>query len=316
MTAPLTVGTLYEALRQRLHLEWIAGRLGSAHEVELEKGQHSGSSLAGHLNFVRPCQVPVLGKTELAYLDALETDPRREAIDRLVGRPSQIVIIGNGLAAPDDLRKRAEAAGIPLLLSPLDSQDIVADLQYYLSHHFAEKTTLHGVFMEVMGIGVLITGDASIGKSELALELVSRGHRLIADDSPVFARIAPDLLNGTCPEVLRDFLEVRGLGILNIRAMFGDSAIKQSKHMRLIIHLAHMTDQELSANRSPERQSRNLRRSRPWPCPQVTPCPVGPPGATSRCLVEVAARNHMLYLKGYDASRRFIDRQQAQIKHS
>jgi HPr kinase/phosphorylase len=230
-----------------------------------------------------------------------------------VGRPSQIVIIGNGLAAPDDLRKRAEAAGIPLLLSPLDSQDIVADLQYYLSHHFAEKTTLHGVFMEVMGIGVLITGDASIGKSELALELVSRGHRLIADDSPVFARIAPDLLNGTCPEVLRDFLEVRGLGILNIRAMFGDSAIKQSKHMRLIIHLAQMTDQELSAI-DRLKGSRETCDVLGVAVPQVT-LPVGP-GRNLAVLVEVAARNHMLFLKGYDASRRFIDRQQAQIKHS
>ena len=210
MTAPLTVGTLYEALRPRLHLEWIAGRLGGAHEIDLEKDQHSGSSLAGPLNFVRPCQVPVLGRTELAYLDGLESNSRRDAIDRLVDKPSEIVIIGDGLAAPDDLRKRAEAAGVPLFQSQLDSQDIVTDLQYYLSHHFAEKTTLHGVFMEVMGIGVLITGDASIGKSELALELVSRGHRLIADDSPVFARIAPDLVNGTCPEVLRDFLEVLG----------------------------------------------------------------------------------------------------------
>jgi HPr kinase/phosphorylase len=313
MTAPLTVGTLYEALRPRLHLEWIAGRLGGAHEVDLEQGQHSGSSLAGPLNFVRPCQVPVLGRTELAYLDALESNSRRDAIDRLVDKPSEIVIIGDGQTAPGDLRKRAEAAGVPLFQSQLDSQDIVTDLQYYLSHHFAEKTTIHGVFMEVMGIGVLITGDASIGKSELALELVSRGHRLIADDSPVFARIAPDLVNGTCPEVLRDFLEVRGLGILNIRAMFGDSAIKQSKYMRLIIHLAQMSDEELSAidRLKGSRESCDVLGVA---VPQVT-LPVGP-GRNLAVLVEVAARNHMLYLKGYDASRTFVDRQQAQIKRN
>lgn len=313
MTARLTVGALYEALYQKLHLEWVAGRLGSAHELELPRDQHSGASLVGHLNFIRPYLVQVIGNTELAYLDSLEEAGRREAIDKLIRQSPGAIIIADGLAPPDDIRKRTEAAAIPLFRSGLTNHELVSDLQYHLSHYFAEKQTLHGVFLEVAGIGLLVTGDASAGKSELALELISRGHRLIADDSPEFARIAPDLVSGTCPEVLQDFLEVRGLGIINVRTMFGDSAIKQSKYLRMIIHLAQMTDEELgSIDRL--KGSRETRDILGVPIPQVT-LPVGP-GRNLAVLVEVAARNHILYLKGYDASVVFIERQQSRIIRS
>jgi len=313
MTARLTVGALYEALYQKLHLEWVAGRLGSAHELELPKGQHSGASLVGHLNFVRPYLVQVIGNTEIAYLDNLSAETRREAIDKLVRQSSGAIIVADGLVPPDDIRKRTEAASIPLFRSGLTNHDIVSDLQYHLSHYFAEKLTLHGVFLEVAGIGLLVTGDASAGKSELALELISRGHRLIADDSPEFARIAPDLVTGACPEILQDFLEVRGLGIINIRSMFGDSAIKQSKYLRLIIHLAQMSDDELNTI-DRLKGSRETRDILGVPVPQVT-LPVGP-GRNLAVLVEVAARNYILYLKGYDASRVFIERQQSRITHN
>ena len=198
---------------------------------------------------------------------------------------------------------------VPLLSCQLNSQDTIRKLQYYLANYFAEKITLHGVFMEVMGTGVLIMGESSIGKSELALELLTRGHRLIADDATEFARIAPDTLNGTCPEMLRDFLEVRGLGILDVRAMFGDSAIKQNRNLRLIIVLQ---DLEEATEIDRLHGSRQLRTIQDVDIPEVT-LPVAP-GRNLAVLLEAAVRNHILMAKGYDASAAFIERQKQRLE--
>ncbi|PPT17088.1 HPr kinase/phosphorylase, partial [Xanthomonas arboricola] len=121
--------------------------------------------------------------------------------------------------------------------SPKRGHELLNHLSYHLARTLAPRVTLHGVFMEIYSIGVLITGEAGSGKSELALELLSRGHRLVADDAPEFTQIAPDVLDGTCPELLQDLLEVRGLGVLNVRDMFGDTAVKKNKYLRLIVHL-------------------------------------------------------------------------------
>ena len=178
-------------------------------------------------------------------------------------------------------------------------------MQHYLTNYFADKITLHGVFMEVMGTGVLITGDSSIGKSELALELITRGHRLIADDATEFSRVSPDTLLGSCPEMLRDFLEVRGLGILNIRAMFGSRAIKQHRNLRLIIVLQQLADAtKMDRLHGSKIQEVNI--------PEIT-LPVWP-GRNLAVLLEAAVRNHILNTKGYDASKAFIDRQKRRLE--
>ena len=181
------------------------------------------------------------------------------------------------------------------------------NLQDFASINLPDKFVLHGVFLEVLGMGVLLTGDPAVGKSELALDLIARGNRLIADDATEFTRIAPEVISGACPPLLSEFLEVRGLGILNIRAMFGDSAIKQSKYLRLIVHLKRMTDAELSTMErlSPMQDVRDVLGVL---IPQVT-IPVAP-GRNLGILVEAAVRNHMLKLKGYDANDVFIERQQ------
>jgi HPr kinase/phosphorylase len=163
--------------------------------------------------------------------------------------------------------------------------------------------------MEVMGTGVLITGPSSIGKSELALELLSRGHRLIADDATEFARRAPDILNGTCPEMLRDFLEVRGLGILNVRAMFGDSAIKRNRNLRLIVKLQEMEEAEEMDRLHGSKRMHNIQEVE---IPEIT-LPVGP-GRNLAVLLEAAVRNHILNTKGYDASQAFIERQKRRLE--
>ena len=190
------------------------------------------------------------------------------------------------------------------------SQRALDNLQYFGSLFLARKTTLHGVFLEVLGMGVLLTGDPAVGKSELALDLITRGSRLVADDAPEFTRIAPDIISGTCPPLLREFLEVRGLGILNIRAMFGDSAIKRTKYLRLIVHLKRMSSEQISGmdRLSGAHTNRDVLGVS---VPQVT-VPVAP-GRNLAVLVESAVRNHLLRLKGYDATEVLIERQQQAI---
>ena len=164
--------------------------------------------------------------------------------------------------------------------------------------------------MEIMSIGVLITGPSGIGKSELALDLITRGHRLVADDAPQFSRIAPDIINGTCPEALIDFLEVRGLGIINIRKLYGNTAIKSNKYLRLIVRLEPMSEEQMLKLDRLE-GSHRLLKVLDIDVPEIT-LPVAP-GRNLAILLEAAARNHGLRLGGYNASEAFITNQQEMI---
>ncbi len=311
MITTLVISTLFHDLEEKLGLTWIYGAENASHEVHSSKYPLQDISLAGQLNLINQHRVQVLGMQELDYLDKLGRNSRNDALSQLYSGQTRLVIISGKRDAPADLIAAALAAGTPLLSSQLNSQDTIQNLQYYLTNYFVEKITLHGVFMEVMGTGVLITGESSIGKSELALELLSRGHRLIADDATEFARIAPDTLNGTCPEMLRDFLEVRGLGILNVRAMFGDSSIKQSRNLRLIIVLQDIEDAK-KVDRL--HGSRHLRTIQDVEIPEVT-LPVGP-GRNLAVLLEAAVRNHILISKGYVASEAFIERQKQRLEQA
>jgi HPr kinase/phosphorylase len=254
-------------------------------------------------------RVQVLGSKELDYLDSLRKNSRKDTISQLFSGQTTLVVIAKGMAPPADLEAAASTSKTPLLSSELSGQDVIANLQHYLTNYFADKITLHGVFMEVLGTGVLITGDSSIGKSELALELLTRGHRLIADDATEFSRVSPDTLLGSCPEMLRDFLEVRGLGILNVRAMFGASAIKQHRNLRLIVVLQ---DIEEASKMDRLHGSKRMRNIQDVDIPEIT-LPVGP-GRNLAVLLEVAVRNYILSSKGYDASQAFIERQKRRLE--
>ncbi|HHJ14931.1 MAG TPA: HPr(Ser) kinase/phosphatase [Gammaproteobacteria bacterium] len=302
-----SVGTLFATLRDKLALDWVVGHRTAEnrpiHDVDPDNAK---SALVGHLNLIHPNRIQVLGATEIQYLNRLSDSSRRDLVEQLFDGNTDLIVIGNGQEVPDDLRQRAEASGTPVLRSSQPTAKLVSYLQYYLTNLFAERITLHGVFMEVFSLGMLITGDPSVGKSELALELVARGHRLVADDAPEFYRTAPDTLNGRCPEVLRDFLEVRGIGILNVRAMFGDSAIKQSRNLRLILRLVPMTEEQMRAI-DRLHGARSTRTILGVDIPEIT-LPVAP-GRSLAVLAEAAARNHTLWLKGFDAAALFMERQ-------
>jgi HPr kinase/phosphorylase len=306
----IRVKDLYEALHERLRLNWVAGEAGATSALLSADSDASTGIIAGPLNYIHPNRVQVIGPAEEDYLDSLRSPNRQQALQQLLADQPALVILVNGIDGPPELPGMADDAGIALMRSPLPDNQVLDNLQYYASLFLSEKTTLHGVFLEVLGMGVLLTGDPAVGKSELALDLITRGSRLVADDAPEFTRIAPDIISGTCPPLLREFLEVRGLGILNIRAMFGDSSIKRVKYLRLIVQLRRMSADQISGmdRLSGAHANRDVLGVS---IPQVT-VPVAP-GRNLSVLVESAVRNHLLRLKGYDATEVLIERQQQAI---
>lgn len=310
MPHSIRVRDLYDALRERLRLTWIAGKSGADSPLLAEESDTSTGIIAGPLNYIHPNRVQVIGLAEESYLNSLPPANRQQALEQLFTEQPALVVLVNDIAGPHELPELAEEARVALMRSPLPDSQVLDNLQYYASLFLSEKTTLHGVFLEVLGMGVLLTGDPAVGKSELALDLITRGSRLVADDAPEFTRIAPDIISGTCPPLLREFLEVRGLGILNIRAMFGDSSIKRTKYLRLIVHLKRMSAEQISSmdRLSGAHANRDVLGVS---IPQVT-VPVAP-GRNLAVLVESAVRNHLLRLKGYDATEVLIERQQQAI---
>jgi HPr kinase/phosphorylase len=331
---PLSIEDLFREYSNKLQLQWIAGQGGKNREIlpETTSGEShaeaaskldltdeialaalvpTGRSFVGYLNLIHPHQIQILGNTELSYIENLRDTTRDDAIRQLFAHDPACILLAEGREIPTYLKQKCDELGVPMLASPLSSGQLTESIHYYLSNLFAENLTFHGVFMEVMAIGVLITGPSGIGKSELALELVTRGHRLIADDAPQFSRIAPDIINGTCPETLRDYLEVRGMGIINIRKLYGDSSIKQNKYLRLIVRLERMSKKQLLHLDRLEGSHNNSRKIMDVDIPEVT-LPVAP-GRNLAILLECAARNHNLIASGYNATEEFIANQQNMI---
>lgn len=329
----ISIEDLFNEYHGRLQLQWLVGNDGKDREIlpelasdgseqeldedmeltdEIAIAHHvpTGRSFIGYLNLIHPHQIQIIGNTELEYIENLRSTTRGDTLRQLVDHGPACVLLANDREAPAFLEQACAEAQVPLLRSPLDGSLLIETIYYYLSNLFAEDLVLHGVYMEIMAIGVLITGPSAIGKSELALELITRGHRLIADDAPQFSRIGPDIINGTCPPTLRDYLEVRGMGVINIRRLYGDSAIKQNKYLRLIVRLEPMSnDQQFELDRL--QGSQRQRRIMGVEVPEIT-LPVAP-GRNLAILLECAARNHNLITSGYNAAEEFIFNQQVAI---
>ena len=309
MNNNLSIRDFLQSHGERLELHWQAGQSGEQRLLQNE----NNIPVAGFLNLVKPNQVQVLGSEELNYLAQLKKNSYKDAMSRLFKcEPAMIIFAGikNTKDIDNNFIQLANENSTPLLSSPLSSNEITELLQYHLGRLLGDSKIMHGVFMEVMGIGVLLTGPSGIGKSELALELISRGHRLIADDAPEFRRSAPETIRGRCPPILKDFLEVRGLGILNVRAMFGDTSIVETKRLRLIVHIDTITDNiawETDRIGGSQRKKAILGVE----IPEVK-IPVAP-GRNVAVIIEAAVRNHVLFLNGYNAADDFIQRQQKLI---
>jgi len=306
----ISVQQLFDETAENLGLSWVSGHAGGAKLLTSETVQKPTLALIGHLNFVHPNRVQVLGCAEMDYLRSLDSVALEKSVENLFATELAAIIVANGEAVPQLLLEASDRSQTPLFTTKQESPQLMLVLGHYLTQALAESTTMHGVLLEVLGMGVLITGSSAIGKSELALELITRGHRLIADDVVELHHVAPDTLEGRCPAMLQDFLEVRGLGILNIRTLFGETAVKTKKNLRLIVHLKKPANlAELGEGRLDMHASTESILGVNIPKVRI---PVTA-GRNLAVLVEVAARNHILHMRGINSAQQFIERQQQQI---
>jgi len=297
----VNVARLHDDNREALSLAWIAGREGG---TAVRREAARAASLIGHLNLTHPNSIQVIG--------AYEAGTVADHVERLFQAAPAAVIVADGVAAPQALVEVAGRTHTPLFASPLPAPRVIEVLARYLAKALAESTERHGVFMDVLGLGVLITGESGVGKSELGLELISRGHGLVADDVVEISRIAVDTLEGRCPPMLKDFLEVRGLGLLNIRTIFGETAVRRKLKLRLIAHL----QRPLPGGRDPAERLPLAALSEQ--ILGVTVAKVIIPVAAGRnlaVLVEAAVRNQILKLRGIDSMAEFMARQQREIEN-
>ncbi|PNS09370.1 HPr(Ser) kinase/phosphatase [Solilutibacter silvestris] len=306
MTLSVNARETFDELQSRLDLRWLAGRNGEAQVLESVDTNARRPSLAGYLNIIYPNKVQILGAEELAWMDSLDARPRWDVIGRIMDARPLALVISKNQDCPADLLQAAEESGIALWVSPRRGHELFNHIQYFLARRLAPRVTLHGVFMEIYSIGVLITGESGAGKSELALELVTRGHRLVADDAPEFTQIAPDVLDGTCPELLQDMLEVRGIGVFNVRQTFGDTAVKRNKYLRLVVHLTRPHLEPKPGGMDRLTGDLDTTRILDLDVPRIT-LPVMP-GRNLAVLTEAATRQHILRSKGVDPAAAFMAR--------
>jgi HPr kinase/phosphorylase len=306
----VTVENLFAQAGEQLRLTWLAGHSGGDRMLTSETVQKPTLALIGHLNFVHPNRVQVLGCAEMDYLRKLDGASMQQAVDNLFSTELAAVVVANGEEVPAPLIDAAERTSTPLFTSPEQSPYLMQVLTHIITQALAPSTILHGVFLEVLGLGVLISGDPSVGKSELALELVTRGHRLVADDAIEVYAISPDTLEGRSPALLQDFMEVRGLGVLNMRRLFGETSVKLKKNVKLIIHLTPAEKWHTVDRLDMKAESREILGVA---VPEVR-IPVAV-GRNLAVLVEVAVRNHILRLRGFNSAEEFAERQRMAIQN-
>ena len=285
-----------------LGLRAVAGQKGLDRAIRMSRVQRPGLALTGYTAYIRYGRVQIIGGSEMGYLKTLTSKKRRAVLQKLAHCRISCFILTKGLQPPPELLAEAEAAGIPVLLTATESTPFIKRLSGFLDERLAMRLHLHSVLMDVFGVGVLITGESGIGKSECALDLIDRGHRLVADDVVELKRMS-DALEGWSPELTRYHMEVRGLGVINIKDLYGVSSIRVSTRVELVVNL-----ERWEAGSEYERLGLNdqsfvlLGVALP-----LVRMPVAP-GRNLAILVEVAARDRLLKAGGHNASLVFADR--------
>ena len=303
----VSADALFEDHRGKLKWQWIAG-LGASErrfdEVAV-RAARSGADLVGYLNYIHPYRVQILGEREVAYLSRGSEEDCIRRVSRIVTLEPPVLVLADGQTAPEALLRVCERAQIPMFATPESSAFVIDVLRAYLSKHFADRTTMHGVFMDILGLGVLITGESGLGKSELGLELISRGNGLVADDAVYLFRIKQTTIEARCPELLQNLLEVRGIGLLDIRAIFGETAVRRKMRLKLIVHLVRRENFERDYERIPSEPL--MQDVLGIPVLKVVIQVVA--GRNIAVLVEAAVRNTILQMRGIDTYQDFMHRQ-------
>jgi HPr kinase/phosphorylase len=302
-TAPkVPVSELLSEEAAAMGLRLVGGRAGLANIIDRSRVQRPGLALAGFTRYLNPGRVQILGGSEASFLSTLTLKKRAAVVQRLMSRKLCCVVVTRGLAVPPELEAESQARAIPVLATALDSTVFIKRLTEFLEDRLARTVRLHGVLLDVLGVGVFIRGDSGIGKSECGLELVDRGHRLISDDAVDIKATSQGLL-GASPTPTRDHMEIRGLGILNIQDLYGVSAVSPEQTIDLVVRLEKWNPRKAYDRLGLHRETESILDVE-LPLLRL---PVAP-GRNVALLVELAAKNLLLRARGHDATATLLRR--------
>src|SRR3954454_24620707 len=292
-----------------LPLELLAGTTGLDRVITSPHIQKTGLALAGFHEYLRPGRVLIFGESEIRYLESLAAAARVASLRLALTHDFPCVLITSGFTPPDELLAEAERARVPLLQTSIATPTAIAKLSSLLEDSLAERTMIHAVLMDVLGLGVLIAGESGIGKSECALDLIVRGHRLVADDTVEVRRRQETILIGACPELTRHHMELRGLGVINVKELFGIASTRSSKRIELVVQLERWVPTREYERLGLDDVFHEILGLR---VPLIR-MPVAP-GRNIAILVEVAARNQLLRQRGHHAARELAERLDASLR--
>jgi len=296
----ITLSEIFAEQGEVLKMRLVAGKRGLHRYIDHPRVQNPSLAFAGFLEHLSDYRLQVIGQTELHYLGTRTDDEQRQAVDAVFALKLAGVVVTRGVEPPACILDAARRTDTPLFVSECESSNFMADMMLFLSRKLAPKTWQHGVFIDIYGLGVLLTGKSGIGKSEIGLELISRGHRLIADDMVELVRATPNVLVGHSPELLRYHMELRGLGVINIRDLYGAAAITDTKRLSLVIELTNWQELEQDERMIASDQSIVLHQvSVPY-----LRIPIRP-GRSLAVIIEVATRNQLLKHRGIDSNQNF-----------
>jgi len=304
----ISAEALFEKHRAALHWEWVAGHAHPERRFDeaAVRDARSAADLIGYLNYIHPYRVQIVGRREVAYLSEASDEVIERRISRIVTLEPPMIIVADNQVPPSRLVAMCDRGEIPLFATVESAGHVIDVVRAYLGQLFAERTTRHGVFMDILGLGVLLTGESGLGKSELGLELISRGHGLVADDAVDLYRISQTALEGRCPALLLNLLEVRGIGLLDIKAIFGETAVRRKMRLNLLVQLVRKDTMEREFERLPYEPLFE----------DILGVPVRKAviavdaGRNLAVLVEAAVRNTVLQLRGIDTYGEFVRRHQ------
>ncbi len=292
-----------------LQLSVLSGESSLDRKITHPRVQKPGLAFAGHYEYIKPGRVQIIGASENSFLETLPSELRTERFTHIAGLPIPTFIITKGLEPLPELLPICREQGLPVLSSPALSSSIIKRVSYFLEDHLVPSTVLHGVLLEVYGLGVLLIGDSGVGKSECALDLITRGHSLVADDRVTVKQYPQGDLLGFCEEPLRHHMELRGLGIINVQDLFGLAAVRERKPVDLVVELESW-DESRAYDRLGLDES--VYKILDTPCPYIR-MPVAL-GRNLSILVEIAARNHVLKLQGHYSAREFARKLEQQLE--
>ena len=303
-----------ELLGEELSDLQLKVRSGDSHldnRITHPRVQKPGLAFAGYYAYIKPGRVQIVGESELAYLATVSGEERRERFDRIAALPIPVIVVTKGLSPPEDLLIACRERQVPVLSAKALSSVVIKRVGYFLEDHLVPSTRVHGTLLDIYGLGVLILGASGVGKSEAALDLVTRGHSLVADDRVTVKRYPHGDLLGFSDEPIKHHMELRGLGIVNVKDLFGLAAVRERKTVDLVVELEPWREGQAYDRLGLDESVYSILET---PLPFIR-MPVAP-GRNVANLVEIAARNHVLKLQGTHSAREFARKLEEQLERN